>query len=376
MSTVLVIPQRNTTQEPLHKSRRIYKTGSLKFRAGVWHVRYYDAAGLRHSESTGTDNEAKATRFLQKRLGQVVTGETPEHRTTIGKLARNYFDHLEIDKGSVDASLPAPLQAWRRACKAKGFSLTKSRWTNHLENHFAGVRCVRKEMLDRYISVRRSEQAQNGTIMRELALLRRILNYGDVRNAPKFPRLAESAPRDGFIEDTEFQSLYNSIKDAGLRAMVRLLYLYGFRESELQNLLVGQVKGRELNLYHGTTKNGRPRKTFLDADSFSEIEPFLKGKRPDDFVFTWQSGNRRGQQIRDFRTAWDNACKAAKVPNLMPHDLRRSSVRNMVRSGVPEIVAMRISGHQTRAVFDRYNIVSDGDLESASERIGSKLGAK
>ncbi len=81
--------------------------------------------------------------------------------------------------------------------------------------------------------------------------------------------------------------------------------------------------------------------------------------------------HRDGKPVGDFQKVWAAACTQAKVSGRVFHDFRRTAVRNMIRLGIPERVATKITGHKTRSVFDRYNIVSEGDLVEAARKIAT-----
>jgi len=78
---------------------------------------------------------------------------------------------------------------------------------------------------------------------------------------------------------------------------------------------------------------------------------------------------REGHQIKNYQSAWHTACKNSGLIGKLLHDNRRTAVRNMSRAGIPDTVTMKISGHKTRSVFDRYNITSEEDMRIAAEKI-------
>ena len=151
--------------------KRIYGTGNKQLVGKIWHIRYYDAAGTRRHESTGTEDEAKAERFLEKRKALVAAGQNVEPKKNVGATAKAYFSHLEVKSAAVDQGLPAPTQAWQAKTKNRNFRLQRRRWELHLEDHFAGARKVLSHHLDEYITARRKEGAKDPTIQRELSLL-------------------------------------------------------------------------------------------------------------------------------------------------------------------------------------------------------------
>jgi integrase len=347
---------------PPKPTRRPRGSGSLFKRRGssfLW-IQYH-RNGKTYRESTGTTKESKARRILQRRLAEAASDffVAPQTaRVMVSELA----DDFERDQ---------------QISERKSASDAVARWQLHLKPFFGHLRAIQvgTDQLSRYVIDRQQDGAANATINRELACLKRMFNLGaqasppKVLRVPKFPHLVERNVRTGFVEEGGYQKLADACSDIGLwmRAMFEVAYHFGWRVSELQSLRVSQVDlhSGTIRLNSGETKNDDGRLVVMTSVVRQLLAECLNGKTRDEHVFT-RAG---GKPVRDFRLAWAKVCKRAGLPGLLFHDLRRTAVRNMVRSGIPEVVAMRISGHRTRAVFDRYNIVSEKDLRDAARKL-------
>jgi integrase len=312
-------------------------------------------------ESTGSTKIRDAEKLLKSRLADVEKNtffQPADRRLLVDDL---YADLVAEYQNNGMASLEGCQQRW----EYKGNP-------GRLKDFFGGVRAVSvdKTMLNRYVAECREQGLSNGTINRDLAALRRAMYLAveaeTLAKVPKFPHLKESEARSGFVEETQYRKLAEHAKELWLRALLATAYTFGFRKGELLNLQVRQVDlaNRTIRLNAGETKSGDGRVIVMTQDVLTLLQACCAGKDADSFVFT-----RHNKRVRDFRETWNQLCISAGCTGLLFHDLRRSAVRNMVRRGVIQKVAMDISGHKTISVFQRYNIVSEDDLADAARKI-------
>jgi integrase len=181
--------------------------------------------------------------------------------------------------------------------------------------------------------------------------------------------LEENNARQGFLDHAGFMALKENLP-AYLQDPVYFLYLSGWRVSEMKSLewRDGDMAGKVVRLRPEVSKNKDGRILPLTGDLLEIAERAKAARRLDcPYVF-----HLDGQPIGDFRKSWRNACRAVGLKCLV-HDFRRTAVRNMIRAGIPDKIAMDLSGHRTRSVFDRYNITSESDLAQATERLQAHL---
>ena len=126
----------------------------------------------------------------------------------------------------------------------------------------------------------------------------------------------------------------------------------------------------------GTTKNDEGR--VFPSKAFPELAEVFQRQREYTSAVERQKGtiipwvfHRNGTPIKDFRGAWGVACEGAGVAGKIPHDFRRTAVRNLERAGVPRSVAMKLTGHKTESIYRRYAIVSEPDLSEGVAKLSA-----
>ena len=316
--------------------------------------------GKQYRYSTERKDKKSAQKILDKIKGEIAEGKHPSlymEKVTFNDLCTYLINDYKKNK--------------RRSLDRAQLSI------KHLTSIFDGMRAVdiTSERIDDYILSRQDMGASNGTINRELCALHKMFNLAKGQTPPKvlYPptikKLKEGSPRQGFFEYGDYIRLLETLPDY-LKPVLTMAYLTGMRKSEILNLEWSHINlsEKKITLPPELTKNGEGRNFYFEGYLYELILRQLKireNKYPNCRYVIF----REGHQIKNYQAAWHTACKKAGLDGKFLHDNRRTAIRNMSRAGIPDAVAMNISGHKTRSVFDRYNIVSEDDRRNAAKKI-------
>jgi integrase len=219
----------------------------------------------------------------------------------------------------------------------------------------------------------REQAYSNSTVNHRTKLLRQAFKLG-IRNQqltqqPFIPRLSEVGnERQGFFETADFEAVIPQLPQY-LRDFCRFGFVTGWRKGSIESLRWSDVGNDVIYLRAENSKTRKPETIPLEGELLDIIERRRaaaviqdehKEPRFAEYVF-----HHDGQPIGDFRKAWATACRLAGVDHRLFHDLRRTASRNMIAAGVPQAVAMKITGHRTDSMFRRYAIVNEEQKREA-----------
>jgi len=224
-----------------------------------------------------------------------------------------------------------------------------------------------------YVVHRQDEKAAAATINRELAALKRAFRLGEkvgkVIQRPEVSMLREDNRRKGFFEAEEYRAVLEHLPEE-LKPVIQTAYITGWRiASEILTRQKHHVNldAGWLRLEPGETKNGEGRNFPLTPELretlAQQIESTRALEQATGRIIPWLF-HRDGNPIRDFRGSWEASCKAAGVPGRIPHDFRRTAVRNLERAGVPRSAAMSMVGHRTESTYRHCAIADEAMLKN------------
>lgn len=342
--------------------RSSYGSGTIFQRGQIWYVSYW-ADGHQIQKSSKSTKRGDAVKLRDELIGKKTLGELRNpllDRVTCGELLKDFLEHSEANLKQ------STVRIWKYIVNG-----------NLIE--FFGHRTARSittDVLKSYRRKRRAEGRSETTCNRELSLLRIAFNLGrkctppKVTSVPYFPMVKEENARQGFLTDEQYFKLRDALPDE-LKPLCITAYFTGVRLGELLAWKWDQVDFEQgfVTLRAEATKSGHSR-----------VVPILEGDMKRWLLCAYRHANgcecvfhRDGEPIKKFRRSWMKACKAAGLPELKFHDLRRTAVRNMRRAGVSQVVRMRISGHRTDSMERRYNIVDVEDMKSAKALMEDRL---
>lgn len=325
----------------------LYKRGRI-----YWlHIRY---GGKEIWVSTKATDKPTARDFEHAYRVNLIRGEVD--LPPIGEESKNPTIAELVDALEKDWEVEGPIDARNKS----NFKVARSAFKE------SKARQLTKADVDRYIAKRQREGCAPATINRTTLIISQAYALAKIP-APDIRHLSEANNvRRGFFETPDFKRVLQFLPD-DLKDFALFGFLTGWRKNEISTLTWPDIEGDIVRLHGVNAKNAEPRMIVLTGETLAIIERRKAARLSNAGVLTNFVFHRDGCQVKEFRKSWARATTRANCQGKLFHDLRRTAVRNLIRSGVHQHVAMKISGHKTASTFRRYDICGENDLRLAAE---------
>jgi integrase len=347
------------------RSYRHKKTGQIRH-TKTWYLRYY-VHGKPITASAETADFDEAVTMLRQKMANF-------------SRQAQYSDHPE--RVRMDQLFDLVLENYRMQERRSMYDVER-KIESRLRPYFGRMKAqdITSHIIGCYVAsrLRANPRPKNSTVNRELAYVRRALKLGAIQDPPlvlRVPRF-EMLPEDNVREGTLTHDKYRLVRD-GLPQYARIALVIGYhtgaRKGEIRQIRLDRIdlRAKRIDLPGRITKNKKPRFLPIYGDMAAELDMALAAADPKcPFLIQHES-----RPVQDWEKAWSTARKAAGVPEALFHDLRRTALTNMIEAGFSEKEAMEISGHKTRAVFDRYHIVSETRLKQLAAKLEQHMQTK
>jgi site-specific recombinase XerD len=344
--------------------QRTYRDGKGRNRKTKnWYIEF--VAGNRTiREATDFTNRTNAAEFLKKRMADALGGK------------------IVLSKNVTYDDLRALIITDYTNNGRKSLGDLKTTRLPRLDDVFGGTTAIdiTTTSVEQYKTVRLKDGSAPATVNRELASLKRMfrlgLRQGIVATMPYISMLAEHNVRKGFFELDQFLAILKHLPTE-YHSLFELAYITGWRmKSELLSRQWRHVdfggKGW-LRIDAGEAKDATAGREFQFTtwmrEALERQRKFVtKGEKRTKSVIPWVFYRPDGVIIHRFYEPWRAACEAAGIQRI-PHDFRRTAVRNLERAGVPRTTAMAMIGHKTESIYRRYSIVDQAMLEMGTSKL-------
>jgi integrase len=347
------------------------KSNGRTFQRGKtqWIAYYLDGKEFR--ESAESEEPKDAEKLLKKRLKEIGADQLGVLKFTTPQIKKLTIHDL-LESLKADFELRKILGDQNRS----GIKLA--------DEAFGKIKAVAfgSKQVKAYIKTQSAAGYKNATINRvtgfvEQAFALAVTEDRWFTKIPHITRLSEAANvRQGFCSKEEFLRVHENLP-ADLQDFALFAFSTGMRSGEIKCMDWSNVQDADsfIRMRPDQCKNQHGHSVPV----IDELMGIIQRRREARTIqidgtttlsrFVFHRGD--GLEIGDFRKSWAAACEAAGKPNLLFHDLRRAAVTALVNSGVPQLVAMSISGHKTDSMFKRYAIKIEDEQVAAMQAVAA-----